>query len=250
MRKKKRMNLDRTEKINRIGILSVAMLGAILVVSPGHAQVRGMGGVGPGSRPGNPVGLGRRTGFARSGRRNFFAGSTFLPYGCFDPYFDQGDDLDSREASPPVQVFVDPPAQPPVPPPPPADSLLLEFHDGQYVRIPTGGHLPSLSELTPAGSPQASGTWPDVTSQKVAAPPSPPLPRVVLLFRDGHKQEIERYVIQNDVIYAGSDYWSTGSWSNKIPIAQLDVPATLKLNQQRGAKFRLPSGPGEIAVRF
>jgi hypothetical protein len=128
--------------------------------------------------------------------------------------------------------------------------LLLEFHDGQYVRIPTGGQLPNLPELTPAGSSKAPGIRPGVASQKEASPPSPPLPRAVLLFRDGHKEEIDRYVIENDVIYAGSDYWSTGSWTKKIPISQLDVPATLKLNQQRGGKFSLPSGPGEIAVRF
>jgi hypothetical protein len=242
--------MDRIDKIIRIGILPIVMLGATLIVLPGHAQVHGMGGVGPGSRPGNPVGPGRRTGFAGPGRRNFFAGSTFLPYGCFDPDFDQGDDPDSREASPPVQVHVEPPAQPPVPPPPPADSLLLEFHDGQYVRIPTGGHLPNPQELMSADSSRGPSARPGVANLKGAPLPVPALPRAVLIFRDGHKQEVERYVIQSDVIYAGSDYWSTGSWSNKIPIAQLDVPATLKLNQQRGTKFSLPVGPSEIAVRF
>jgi hypothetical protein len=29
----------------------------------------------------------------------------------------------------------------------------------------------------------------------------------------------------------------------------LDVPATLKLNQERGAKFSLPSGPNEVMIR-
>jgi hypothetical protein len=242
--------MDSIEKFNRIGILGVVMLEAALIALSAHAQVRGMGGVGPGSLPGNPVGLGRRTGFARSGRRSFFTGSTFLPYGCFDPDSDQDDDQNSRDVAPPVQTFVEPPAQPPVPPPPPADSLLLEFHDGQYVRIPTGRHLPSLPELMPADSSQAPGMRPGVASQKEAALPSRALPRAVLVFRDGHREEIERYVIQNNVIYANADYWSTGSWTRRIPTAQLDVPATLRLNQQRGGKFSLPSGPGEIAVRF
>jgi hypothetical protein len=250
MRKNMRMGMDRIEKVNRIEILSVVMLGAALFAFPVHAQNRGMGGVAPGPRLGNQIGLGLRRGFAHSGRRNFFAGSTFLPYGCFDPAPYEDDDMDSREASPPVQVYVAPPAQPPVPPRPPADSLLLEFHDGQYVRIPTGGHLPNPPELMSGDSSQAPGVQPGVANQKEAALRAPVLPRAVLLFRDGRKEEIERYVIQNDVIYAGSDYWSTGSWTQKIPIAQLDVPATLKLNQQRGAKFTLPSGPGEIAVRF
>jgi len=30
----------------------------------------------------------------------------------------------------------------------------------------------------------------------------------------------------------------------------LDIPASLKLNNERGAKFSLPSGPNEIVVRF
>lgn len=250
MRKNKRISLGRIEKLNRIAILSAVLLGAALIALPVHAQNRGMGGIGLGTRLGNPSGLGQKRGFAHSGRRNFFAGSTFLPYGCFDSDFDRSDDPDSQENSPPVQVFVDPPAPPPVPPPPPADSLLLEFHDGQYVRIPTGSHLPNPPELTSGDTSRASGARPGVANQKEAALPVPALPRAVLLFRDGSREEIERYVIQNDVIYAGSNYWSTGSWTQKIPIAQLDVPATLKLNQQRGAKFRLPSGPGEIAVRF
>jgi len=29
----------------------------------------------------------------------------------------------------------------------------------------------------------------------------------------------------------------------------LDVPATLKLNEDRGAKFSLPSGPNEVMFR-
>lgn len=250
MRKNKGINLGRIDKSDRIVKLPVVLLGTVLIALPVHAQNSGMGGIGPGPRPGISAGLGQRRGFAHSGRRNFFPGSAFLPYGCFDSDFDRSDDSDSHENSPPVQVFVDPPAQPPVPPPPPADSFLLEFHDGQYVRIPTGGQLPNPPELTSGDTSRASGARPGGAHQKEAALPVPALPRAVLLFREGSREEIERYVIQNDVIYAGSNYWSTGSRTQTIPIAQLDVPATLKLNQQRGAKFRLPSGPGEIAVRF
>jgi hypothetical protein len=72
----------------------------------------------------------------------------------------------------------------------------------------------------------------------------------VLVFRDGHREEIEKYLIQGDVVYASGDYWSTGSWTKKISISELDVPATLKLNEERGGKFNLPSGPNQIVVRF
>jgi uncharacterized membrane protein len=71
----------------------------------------------------------------------------------------------------------------------------------------------------------------------------------MLVFRDGHKEEIERYAIIGAVIYTRADYWSTGSWTRKVTIADLDVPATLKLNQERGGRFTLPSGPDEVVVR-
>jgi hypothetical protein len=57
-------------------------------------------------------------------------------------------------------------------------------------------------------------------------------------------------MIQGDLIYVSMDYWSSGSWTRQIPIAELDVPATLKLNRERGGKFSLPSGPSEIMIRF
>jgi len=30
----------------------------------------------------------------------------------------------------------------------------------------------------------------------------------------------------------------------------LDIPATLKLNEERGGKFNLPSAPNQVVVRF
>jgi len=89
-----------------------------------------------------------------------------------------------------------------------------------------------------------------MASQMEAGPPVPPLPHTVLVFRDGRREEIEKYIIQGSVIEASSDYWSAGSWTKKIPIAELDVPATLKINEERGGKFNLPSAPNQIVVRF
>lgn len=45
-----RMSMEPIEKVNRIDILSVFMLGAALFALPVHAQNRGMGGVAPGPR--------------------------------------------------------------------------------------------------------------------------------------------------------------------------------------------------------
>jgi len=71
----------------------------------------------------------------------------------------------------------------------------------------------------------------------------------VLVFRDGHQEEVRKYTIIGTAISVKTDYWSTGSWTRNIPIADLDLAATLQLNQERGAKFTLPSRPSEVIVR-
>jgi len=71
----------------------------------------------------------------------------------------------------------------------------------------------------------------------------------VLVFRDGHKDEVSEYTIMSGTIYSKTDYWTTGSWTRKIQVADLDVPATLKLNRERGLKFALPGSPNEVVIR-
>jgi hypothetical protein len=71
----------------------------------------------------------------------------------------------------------------------------------------------------------------------------------VLVFRDGHQEEVGKYTIMGSTIYISTDYWTSGSWTRKVQIAELDVPTTLKLNQERRTNFKLPSGPNEVMVR-
>ena len=57
----------------------------------------------------------------------------------------------------------------------------------------------------------------------------------VLVFRDRHSEEIQNYAI------AGTTLWVfTQERARKIPLAELDVPATAKANADRGIDFRLP----------
>jgi hypothetical protein len=232
------------EKTKLVAALYATVLGATLVASP--AQARGGGASAPAPRTGGPIGLGRQTAFAHRGQQRFFNGSTFPPPACFDPNYNQDDESVMPDAAP-AQELVAPPAQPPAPEPTPAETLVIEYRDGHWVRIPTGSQLPVFPQ---SDSAQASSLRPVVASPKESALPLRALPPAVLMFRDGHKEEVERYMIQGDVIYTSADYWSTGSWTRKIYIAELDVPGTLKLNQQRGGKFSLPSGPSEVVVRF
>ena len=50
-------------------------------------------------------------------------------------------------------------------------------------------------------------------------------------------------------LYAKADYLTTGAWTRKVLLADLDLPATIKQNQERGLKFDLPSGPNEVVLR-
>jgi hypothetical protein len=60
-------------------------------------------------------------------------------------------------------------------------------------------------------------------------------PATVLVFRDQHQREIQNYAI------VGETLWSfTPQRTEKIPLAQLDIPATVKANEDRGMEFSLP----------
>jgi len=106
---------------------------------------------------------------------------------------------------------------------------------------------PDYSERFAAHSP---ATRQSATKQKIAsAQPATELPPAVLVFHDGRREEVSEYSIISGTIYSKADYWSTGSWTKKIQIADLDVPATLKINQERGLKFVLPTSPNQVVIR-
>jgi hypothetical protein len=58
----------------------------------------------------------------------------------------------------------------------------------------------------------------------------------VLVFQDGHRLEVQNYAIVGDVLY---DF--TPGHMRKIPLSQLDLPATVKANDDRGVDFTLPA---------
>ncbi len=60
----------------------------------------------------------------------------------------------------------------------------------------------------------------------------------ILVYRDGHQRELHDYAITGGAIYDLSRH--PGQGSNKILLAELDLPATAKLNQERGVDFNLP----------
>jgi hypothetical protein len=140
-----------------------------------------------------------------------------------------------------------PEAQPPAQP---IQPLVLEERDGQWVRVPTGNQVPVNAEEKPASPGEKTNAERSGTPSEEAAQPVAQLPPAVLVFRDGHREEVRNYMIQGDILYTSADYWATGSWNRKIPVSELDIPASLKANAKRGAKFTLPRGPNQVVVRF
>ena len=63
-------------------------------------------------------------------------------------------------------------------------------------------------------------------------------PPTVLVFKDGHTVEVMNYAILGSLIYD-----LTPGHPRKIPLADLNLDATAKQNDDRGIDFRLPAGP-------
>lgn len=65
-------------------------------------------------------------------------------------------------------------------------------------------------------------------------PDARPVDPTVLVFRDGHQQEVSNYAIMGQTVYVFD------SRTQKIALTDLDVAATVKLNDDRGVDFHLP----------
>ena len=188
-----------------------------------------------------------RFGRPRFGGRFFNRSGFILPYFYPPDYY--GDDYVPPETeAPPPQVLIvkTGPSEVQAPPAPPAASLVLELRDGHWVRITDGGASEARLPAARTGSAQAAARR---TAEAEAAAPPRAVPATVLVFRDGRQEQTTRYTIVGHFIYTSTNYWSGGAWTRKFPIAQLDIPATLRANQERGVKFNLPSVPNEIIVR-
>jgi hypothetical protein len=134
--------------------------------------------------------------------------------------------------------------------------LLIEWQGDRYVRrASTAGPTTRATQPdyigdanTPIDKHTAAPLSPRSGLSRNESTPSEP-PPTVFIFRDGHREESSDYSIISGVIYARGDYWTSGQWSKQIPVAQLDLPASLRANQERGVTFRLPAGPNEVITR-
>ena len=62
--------------------------------------------------------------------------------------------------------------------------------------------------------------------------PEPPAPPTVLVFRDGHQSEVHNYAVVGQTLWIFSE-----ERARKVPLADLDLDATRKANEERGVEF-------------
>lgn len=167
---------------------------------------------------------------------------SYYPLGLFDPlyadYLSNGYPVASQ---PPVIIMQAPPAAAAADPPPaPAQPLMIELQGDRYVQI--SGDQPSHAQMIDRVPDSQPARFVAPAHEQQAASPA------VLVFRDGHRQEVSAYTIADGVLYAAADYATTGAWNQKIELASLNVPETIATNSSRGLRFQLPSAPNEVIV--
>jgi hypothetical protein len=81
-----------------------------------------------------------------------------------------------------------------------------------------------------------SAALPEVGGHHQMSPVSEEQIPMVIVFKDGHEQEIHNYAIVGDTLY------DLGvSTAHKIKLADLDLKQTIQKNEQRGVEFNIPA---------
>jgi len=237
--------------------LSIALLAVAVSVPLSNAQRRGAMGM-----PVSGAHAGFAGGIARGisphyGRRPFTRGILLgspWPYSDYDP----GEPYVVEDA-PPQFVIVQPASADDSPRKARSAPLLIEWRGDRYVRFggvepadaPGASAHPDYAEPTVTQSPPKAPARP-LTAATPREPSASPgeLPPAVLVYRDGHREEVADYAIADGVIYVRGSDWQNGYWTKRISLSALDPPATLQANQQRGVKFLLPSAPNVVIASF
>jgi hypothetical protein len=183
-----------------------------------------------------------------------------LPFGLgsFLSDFSLPTDSAATPAQPPINLMEAVAAlnKTPEPPPPASQPLLIELQGDHYVRVANGEMSEGLRDIPPqdrkvltrirSAAPSAKQLS---KSQNTTTNASAELAPAVLVFRDGHSEDIRDYSIVAGVIYARGDYYTDGYWNKKIELTALNLPETFKTNESRGVKFILPNAPNEVITR-
>jgi hypothetical protein len=114
--------------------------------------------------------------------------------------------------------------------------LMIELQNGRYVRIastPANGEALSLA----------------IDKKPAPASTAPNPPPAILIFRDGHTEEVRDYAIADGTLYARGNYYTDGYWNKRIELSALDLSQTLQANTARKTNFFLPTSPNQVITR-
>ena len=187
--------------------------------------------------------------FAPSYNRSGHPHAFLYPLAYSDPFY--SDYVSSAAypgaSRPPIVIVPTPP--PPSPAPEqlsaPSEPLMIELQGDHYVRVSgdATSHAEKIDPMLDSAPPPRP-----MSDSPAQALPTAALPPSVLVFRDGHREEISDYTIADGVLYTRSDYYTTGSWNKKIELTSLNLPETVQFNQARGRRFHFPTAANEVIV--
>jgi hypothetical protein len=193
-------------------VASALLLAAPLEAQRAGGMVRGGGrGVGGGRGAGTAV-MGR-SGFRGGHDEGNSRGRRFRSDAFLYPWYDEPLDYE--------QPAVADESAPPMMMVPPSRSRF-----GAPLRIPAS---PKITELPGAASAEASK----------------PLPPAMFILNNGERIEAQQYLLTYDHVHL-----TVGREQRTIPLAMLDLNATLAADRQRGIDLRVPAGRGEISLGF
>lgn len=96
---------------------------------------------------------------------------------------------------------------------------------------------PPPSEGANVNEPQSARGPQEQAATKMPEPEE--LAPTILVYRDNRREEVKNYAIVGDTLYAFLPHER-----KKIPLSDLDLPATIKVNDERGVDFRVPRQKG------
>jgi hypothetical protein len=203
-----------------------ALLGTAVFAPISMAQMRGSG-------------FGRGVNVSFTGRPH---SHSFGPAAIFlgDPFY--ADYPVAPLTIPPQYLVVQPTPAIDTPPEAKSEPLMIELQGNRYVRYGGKQQPGERGANSPPDYVEADAKSPSPQAQRE-------LPPTVLIFSDGHREQVPGYAIVGSTLYANGDYWQSGHWTKNIELSALNIPATVQANHKNGVKFLLPSAPNEVITR-
>lgn len=119
------------------------------------------------------------------------------------------------------------------------DSMENDYATGPTIFDRSGGTRQPVARPAPSEEDYRAELHAKPEAVPALPPPQPVAeqPPTVLVFKDGHEQQVVNYAIVGSTLYDLSE-----GRTRKVALTELDLAATVKQNDQRGIDFQLPAG--------